>query len=316
MHVSARRVGQRRAARRHRGPHRPRPDRHGRARPQGRGGDRRLRLASWPRPGEIGAVTADYDLAETVDYLEEQGRPGDRPPRRLPRPDLRAGGVGGRRPRPGPPDARRATCSPPTAASRTTPTRRCGSTTSPSRSRRIDGREGHPLGLHPPARGRPRHDGGPGPAGPELRRGGRVPRRDARVLAATGRLPGRVGVRHRGGGRRQHRPGRPGDGRRRRLPGADGLPVALGPGHVPRRQPDQPALRHREEVAGRLPARRPEHRRAVPAVAAGLHARTACPTASTRCGSRSAPPRSSASRASCCGTRTSRYTDEALDPIP
>ena len=181
---------------------------------------------------------------------------------------------------------------------------------------RVDGREGHPLGLHPPSRGRPRHDGDPGPGGSELGVGHHVPRRDAARAATARRVPGRVGVRHRGGGRRQHRPGRAGDGRGGRLPGADGLPVALGPGHVPGRQPDQPALRHREEVAGRLPAGGAEHRRAVRCRGCRTSRSTACATASTRCASRSEPPRSSASTASCSGTPTSEYTDEALDPIP
>ena len=62
--------------------------------------------------------------------------PGDRPARRVPRPELRAGGVGGRRPRPGHPDAVGRHVLHLRRASRTSPTRRCAPTTAPSPSRR------------------------------------------------------------------------------------------------------------------------------------------------------------------------------------
>ena len=183
---------------------------------------------------------------------------------------------------------------------------------------RVDGREGHPLGLHPPSRGRPRHDGG-----------ARAWRARAptsvtgflaemqRELRPARRLPGRVGVRHRRRRRRQHRPGRAGDGRGRRLPGADGVPVALGPGHVPRRQPDQRALRrssHKSLADFQRVAR--GHRRAVPARGCRTSRSTACPTASTRCASRSAPRRSSGSSGFLLWNPNVEYTDEALDPLP
>ena len=179
-------VGRRRAARRHRGPDRPRPDRHRRARPQGRVRDRRLRLRAAPRPRRSAPSRADYDLSETVDYLEEQGRPGDRPARRVPRPDLRAGGVGRRRPRPGRSRRPTAACSPPTAGSPTSPTRRCGRTTA------AIALEAESMGVKDilwdyirRPEGDPDVDGGPRAGGSELRVGRR--RSSPRCSASCGR---------------------------------------------------------------------------------------------------------------------------------
>ena len=174
-------VGRRRAARRHRGPDRPRPDRHRRARPQGRVRDRRLRLRAGQGQGDRRRHRRLRPLRDRR-VPRGQGHPGDRAAGRVPRPDLRQRRVGGRRSRPGRPDAVRRDVLHLRRLHELRPRGGPGLQPGHRPRGRVDGREGHPLGLHPPSRGRPGHDGDPRAAGLELRR--RSPRSSPRCSAS------------------------------------------------------------------------------------------------------------------------------------
>ena len=148
-------VGRRRAARRHRGSHRPRPHRHRRARPQGRVRHRRLRLRAGQGPGDRRRHRRLRPVRDRR-VPRGQGHPGDRAAGRVPRSDLRPRGVGGRA------TATRSSRRP--SGDMFSHLRRVhqllprgGACLQPGhRPRgRVDGREGHPLGLHPPSGGRP-----------------------------------------------------------------------------------------------------------------------------------------------------------------
>ena len=149
-------------------------------------------------------------------------------------------------------------------------------------------RRRRPLRLRPPPGRADVDDGRPGPRRRSVDRDHRLPR--ARPLRAreARHVPRRVRVRDRRNPAGRDRAGRALDRPRGGLRGADGLPVALGPGRVRRRRSRRAAVRDRAAIARRLPARRARHGRAPRPVAPGLLARRRLrPEASARADRRS-----------------------------